>query len=82
VSTLLTTAPAITSEVAPLRRVLVHRPGAELSRLSPDNMAALVFDAIPWPGRAREEHDAFCRLLASRGGGSRCMSCPLNRDVG
>jgi arginine deiminase len=60
-------APAITSEVAPLRRVLVHRPGAELERLTPDNMIELLFDDLPWAARAAAEHDAFCRLLTDRG---------------
>jgi arginine deiminase len=60
-------APAIASEVAPLRRLLVHRPGEELSRLSPDNMAELLYDDVPWTERAGSEHDAFCRLLAARG---------------
>src|SRR4051794_24496514 len=59
--------PAIASEVAPLRRVLVHRPGAELGRLTPDNMADLLFDDVPWPEGARAEHDAFCRLMSERG---------------
>jgi arginine deiminase len=60
-------APRVTSEVAPLRRVLVHRPGRELERLSPDNMAQLLFDDIPWRERAAAEHDAFCALLRGRG---------------
>jgi arginine deiminase len=59
--------PTVTSEVAPLRRVLVHRPAQELSRLSPDNMADLLFDDIPWVERARADHDEFCRVLAARG---------------
>jgi arginine deiminase len=61
------TTPRVASEVAPLRRVLVHRPGRELERLSPDNMAQLLFDDIPWRERASEEHDAFCALLRGRG---------------
>src|SRR4051794_38714657 len=59
--------PFVASEVAPLRRVLVHRPGRELSRLSPDNIAGLLFDDVPWFEAARAEHDAFCRLLRERG---------------
>jgi arginine deiminase len=58
---------AIDSEVAPLRRVLVHRPGPELERLTPDNMIELLFDDLPWAERAVAEHDAFCRLLEARG---------------
>jgi arginine deiminase len=47
--------------------VLVHRPAQELGRLSPDNMADLLFDDIPWVERARADHDEFCRLLAAGG---------------
>src|SRR5689334_17222881 len=59
--------PRVLSEAGRLRRVLVHRPGAELARLTPDTMRALLFDDLPWPERAREEHDAFTDLLRSRG---------------
>ena len=54
----------VSSEVAPLRRVLLHRPGAELTRLSPDNMHELLFDDIPWAERAAAEHDVFSRATS------------------
>jgi arginine deiminase len=57
----------VDSEVGRLRSVLLHRPGAELARLTPRNNDSLLFDAIPWVGRAQEEHDAFAAALASRG---------------
>ncbi|GAA2446787.1 arginine deiminase [Actinomadura vinacea] len=50
-----------------LRTVLLHRPGAELKRLTPRNSDKLLFDAIPWVGRAQEEHDAFAQTLRDRG---------------
>lgn len=50
-----------------MRTVLLHRPGAELKRLTPRNNDQLLFDSIPWVGRAQEEHDAFAEVLASRG---------------
>jgi arginine deiminase len=53
--------------VGQLRTVLLHRPGAELSRLTPRNSADLLFDGIPWVGRAQEEHDAFAQALSDRG---------------
>ena len=56
----------VTSEVARLRTVLLHRPGAELSRLTPRNSADLLFDGVPWVGRAQEEHDAFAQALRDR----------------
>ncbi|MCU1603106.1 MAG: arcA [Frankiales bacterium] len=57
----------VTSEVGRLRSVLLHRPGAELSRLTPRNNDQLLFDGIPWVGRAQEEHDAFAQALRDRG---------------
>ncbi|TDE39156.1 arginine deiminase [Actinomadura sp. 6K520] len=57
----------VTSEVGRLRTVLLHRPGAELKRLTPRNSDKLLFDAIPWVGRAQEEHDAFAEALRSHG---------------
>src|SRR6476646_8424360 len=56
----------VTSEVGRLRTVLLHRPGAELSRLTPRNNDKLLFDGIPWVGRAQEEHDAFAEALRDR----------------
>ncbi|GAA2535251.1 arginine deiminase [Mycolicibacterium diernhoferi] len=55
------------SEVGTLRVAILHRPGAELQRLTPRNNDALLFDGLPWVGRAQEEHDAFAGLLRSRG---------------
>jgi len=55
------------SEVGTLRVVILHRPGAELQRLTPRNSDKLLFDGLPWVSRAQEEHDAFAALLRSRG---------------
>ncbi|WP_424382565.1 arginine deiminase, partial [Mycobacterium sp.] len=55
------------SEVGALRVAILHRPGAELSRLTPRNNDDLLFDGLPWVARAQEEHDAFAELLRSRG---------------
>ncbi len=57
----------VDSEVGRLRTVLLHRPGPELKRLTPRNNDSLLFDGIPWVGRAREEHDAFAAALGDRG---------------
>ncbi|SCG37158.1 arginine deiminase [Micromonospora siamensis] len=57
----------VDSEVGRLGAVLLHRPGPELARLTPRNNDSLLFDAIPWVGRAQEEHDAFAAQLRSRG---------------
>ena len=60
------TSVGVTSEVGRLRTVLLHRPGSELSRLTPRNNADLLFDGIPWVGRAQDEHDAFAQALRDR----------------
>jgi arginine deiminase len=57
----------VDSEVGRLRTVLLHRPGRELTRLTPRNNDSLLFDAIPWVGRAQDEHDAFAGALRERG---------------
>jgi arginine deiminase len=53
----------VDSEVGQLRTVMLHRPGAELKRLTPRNNDKLLFDGIPWVDRAQDEHDAFAQAL-------------------
>ena len=55
------------SEAGWLRTVLVHRPGAELKRISPRSRGRLLFDRLPWVSRAQEEHDAFTQILRDHG---------------
>lgn len=55
------------SEVGKLRQVIIHRPGTELSRLTPQNREDLLFDDVLWPARARSEHDGFADAMVSRG---------------
>lgn len=62
-NTLGTVSHRVETEVGRLRTVLLHRPGAELARLTPRNSGSLLFDGIPWVGRAQEEHDAFAAVL-------------------
>ena len=57
----------VDSEVGQLKQAIVHRPGIELSRLTPHNVDALLFDDVMWADRAREEHDAFVAQLRGRG---------------
>jgi arginine deiminase len=57
----------VDSEVGRLGTVLLHRPGRELARLTPRNNDSLLFDGIPWVGRAQEEHDKFAAALRDRG---------------
>ncbi|MCV7282668.1 arginine deiminase [Mycolicibacterium flavescens] len=55
------------SEVGKLSAAILHRPGAELQRLTPRNNDRLLFDGLPWVAKAQREHDAFAALLRSRG---------------
>jgi arginine deiminase len=57
----------VDSEVGRLRQVIVHRPGLELTRLTPGNVDELLFDDVMWAQRAREEHDAFAQKLRDKG---------------
>jgi arginine deiminase len=55
------------SEVGRLRRVMVHRPGLEHSRLTPSNAEELLFDDVIWVARAKAEHDMFVEAMRDRG---------------
>ena len=57
----------IYSEIGPLKRVLLHRPGRELENLMPEYIERLLFDDIPYLDIAKQEHDAFCDLLRQNG---------------
>ncbi|WP_284251616.1 arginine deiminase family protein [Litorihabitans aurantiacus] len=55
------------SEVGDLAQVVLHEPGLELYRLTPDNVTGLLFDDVMWVERAQAEHRAFQRALRDRG---------------
>ena len=58
------------SEVGRLRRVMVHRPGLEHTRLTPSNAGELLFDDVLWVARAKAEHE--WRRLSGRKGSWPC----------
>jgi len=58
---------SVNSEAGQLREAIVHRPGLELSRLTPENIGALLFDDVMWAKKAKEEHDAFAEALRDKG---------------
>ena len=62
-----TVALGVHDEISPLRAVLVHRPGRELERLTPDTRAELLFDEVLWRDRAEAQHREFDRLLRDQG---------------
>lgn len=57
----------VDSEVGRLRTVLVHRPGAELRRVTPQQPCGMLLPSVPWAERARAEHDAFADALRAAG---------------
>lgn len=57
----------VRSEIGPLKKVLLQRPGRELEHLSPETMESLLFDDIPFLYRAQEEHDRFAEILRENG---------------
>lgn len=57
----------VTSEIGKLHAVMLHRPGRELEKLTPDYLSQLLFDDIPWLKKMRIEHDEFAETLRQRG---------------
>ena len=57
----------VRSEIKPLKKVLLHRPGRELLHLTPDRLPELLFDDIPFLKVAQQEHDTFAQILRSNG---------------
>lgn len=55
------------SEAGKLRRVLVHKPGAAMARLTPSNCEELLFDDVIWVKQARIEHMTFVDVMRERG---------------
>ena len=57
----------VKSEIKPLKKVLLHRPGKELLNLTPNTLEELLFDDIPFLKVAQEEHDSFAQALRDNG---------------
>ena len=55
------------SEIGPLKKVLMHRPGDEFLNLTPNTLERLLFDDIPYLKIAQQEHDAFANALRAEG---------------
>ena len=53
----------VKSEIGPLQKVLLHRPGNELLNLTPNTLGRLLFDDIPFLPDAQREHDNFAQIL-------------------
>lgn len=57
----------IQSEVGPLRKVLVCRPGLAHERLTPTNCHRLLFDDVLWVSQAKTDHYAFVNVMSENG---------------
>jgi arginine deiminase len=57
----------VKSEIGKLKAVLLHKPGKELEKLTPDYLSQLLFDDIPWLKKMRIEHDEFAEVLRQKG---------------
>ena len=57
----------VNSEIGTLKKVLMHRPGKEIENLTPELMERLLFDDIPFLEVAQKEHDAFVKMLETKG---------------
>ncbi len=58
---------SVSSETGRLKKVLVHRPGRELERLTPPHLSRMLFDDIPFLHGAQREHDRFTQALREEG---------------
>ena len=58
---------SVQSEVGRLRQAIVHRPGLELSRLTPQNITSLLFHDVLWAKKTKQEHDIFAEILRDHG---------------
>lgn len=55
----------ISSEIAPLKKVIVHTPGHEVSLVNPELKDELLFDDIIFEEDAREEHLNMLKVFAA-----------------
>ncbi len=53
----------VSSEIKPLKRVIVHRPDAGIARIAPKRAGELLFDDIVHLPQMQKEHDIFTDVL-------------------
>lgn len=53
----------ITSEISPLRKVILHKPHISLKKIIPSKCQDFLFDDILWFERAEEEYNIFSSIL-------------------
>ncbi|MBO4847721.1 MAG: arginine deiminase [Clostridia bacterium] len=57
----------VKSEIGPLKRVMLHRPGAELASLMPEYLERMLAEDTPDVEMAGREHDVFAGILRGAG---------------
>ena len=57
----------VKSEIGPLKRVMLHRPGIELASLMPDYLERMLAEDTPDVEMAGREHDVFAGILRDAG---------------
>ncbi|MBO6061882.1 MAG: arginine deiminase [Clostridia bacterium] len=57
----------VKSEIGPLKRVMLHRPGVELANLMPDFLERMLAEDTPDVEMAGREHDVFSGILRNAG---------------
>ncbi|TFG91246.1 MAG: arginine deiminase [Candidatus Atribacteria bacterium] len=55
------------SEIGPLKKVMLHRPGNEFNQIHPFYLGEMLFEDTPYLKGAQREHDEFARLLIENG---------------
>jgi len=53
----------LNSEFGRLKKVIIHRPGPEIERLTPQNTSELLFEDVPYLESMQREHDEFTQLI-------------------
>lgn len=53
----------ITSEISPLRKIILHKPHISLKKIIPSKCQDFLFDDILWFERAEEEYNVFISIL-------------------
>ena len=53
----------LNSEFGTIRRVIMHRPGREIERLTPQNRSDLLFEDVPYLEIMQKEHDEFFSII-------------------
>jgi arginine deiminase len=57
----------VDSEIGRLRRVLIHRPGDEIVRMTQHDLSRMLFDDILSPTETQREHDVMVDIMRAAG---------------